>query len=219
MTEDGDLARAGDWVVAVSRTRLADGRVMSWPSPQSVAFNLLEAHKLARRGARARERVLSQLRQRDDGTVGPANPSAVIDCVSDLQLAVFCAFAAIESLGNHAVDMLEPQTEIKDGKRTFTGPEIVRASVDVKLKKVLPLMAHGVSPAGGAAWPRYLMLKELRDELVHVKERGYSPDPDVSSAYDRLMLGDGDSCAQDARAVIDAAWPGWLPVHVVERLD
>jgi hypothetical protein len=87
--------------------------------------------------------------------------------------------------------------------------------VDIKLKKVLPLAEGGQSPAGGAAWTRYLALKDLRDDLVHVKQRGYNSDPDVPSA----SLGQGDDCASDARAVIDAAWPGWLPEHVSAELD
>jgi hypothetical protein len=218
VAEDGEIARKGDWVLAVSQTRLPDGRVLSWHSPQPVALNLLEAHRLAVRGARGRRKAMAQLRRRDDGTYGPVNGRTVIDCVADLQQAVFCAFAAVESLANHAVDMLDPATEVVDGRRTFTGSEIVRLSVDEKLKRVLPMMSGGRSPAGGAAWPRYRALKHLRDELVHVKERGYGPDPAVNSAYDRLVLGHGDDCAQVARAVIDAAWPGWLPEHVVEEL-
>jgi hypothetical protein len=33
----------------------------------------------------------------------------------------------------------------------------------------------GVHVAGTSAWPRYLALKFLRDELLHVKQRGYDP--------------------------------------------
>jgi hypothetical protein len=62
-------------------------------------------------------------------------------------------------------------------------------------------------------------LKFLRDELVHVKERGYDPDPDVKTAYDRLVVGEGDGCVEDARAVIDGAFPGFIPDWVAVQLD
>jgi hypothetical protein len=73
--------------------------------------------------------------------------------------------------------------------------------------------------AGTAAWDRYLELKFLRDELLHVKERGYDPDPKVRTAYDRLIAGEGDSCVEDALAVVDGAFPGFLPPNVREALD
>ncbi len=47
-------------------------------------------------------------------------------------------------------------------------------------------------------WGRYQALKFLRDELVHVKESGYDPDPDTRTAYDRLIMGEGDTCVEDA---------------------
>lgn len=61
-------------------------------------------------------------------------------------------------------------------------------------------------------------LKRLRDDLLHVKERGYSPDPEERTAYDRLMLGDGDDCVEDALAVVRAARPDFLPEHVLAVL-
>jgi hypothetical protein len=41
--------------------------------------------------------------------------------------------------------------------------------------------------------------------LVHVDRRGYTADPDHPTAYDRLILGNGDSCVDDALAAIEGA--------------
>jgi hypothetical protein len=119
LAADRDVARAGDWILAVSQARLPDGRILSWCSPQPVAFNLLEAHRLARKGSHARRRLLAQREARPDGTYGPPVPQATTDCVRDLQGAVFHAFASIESFANHVVDMLEPSVEVTDGRKSF----------------------------------------------------------------------------------------------------
>jgi hypothetical protein len=42
------------------------------------------------------------------------------------------------------------------------------------------------------------------------------PDPERLTAYDSLLIGEADDCADDAMAVIDAVWPGFLPDHVRE---
>jgi hypothetical protein len=51
-----------------------------------------------------------------------------------------------------------------------------------------------------------------------VKERGYDPDPDVLTAYDRLMVGEGDRCVEDAQAVVEGAFPGFLPANALDAL-
>ena len=94
-----------------------------------------------------------------------------------------------------------------------------RLNLDEKLKLVIPMIDGGVNIAGTAAWERYLHLKGLRDALVHVERRGYNADPDERTAYDRLMLGDGDRSVDDALAIIGGAWPDFLAEeHVQEAL-
>jgi hypothetical protein len=63
-------------------------------------------------------------------------------------------------------------------------------------------------------WESFEELKGLRDELVHLKERGASNDPDAPSPYGRLILGEADDAPERAAAMIDALWPGFLPARV-----
>lgn len=56
-------------------------------------------------------------------------------------------------------------------------------------------------------------------ELLHVKERGLDADPKKRTAYDRLLVGEADQCVEDAVAVVEGIWPGWLPPHVQEALQ
>jgi hypothetical protein len=62
-------------------------------------------------------------------------------------------------------------------------------------------------------------MNELRGEVVHVKARGRTDDPDVASVLGRLLLGEGSSCIEDAAAVIVAYEPDWLPEPTRKELS
>lgn len=190
-----------------------------WYPPQPVAFNLVEANRFRGRGVKRRRAIMAQLRRRDDGGLGPQNSRAVIDSLSDLSAAVLFGFTAIESLANHMIEMLDDDATITSKSTTIPKSEMVRIGIDDKLKTVPVKLDGGRRIAGTATWQRYLRLKNLRDELLHVKRRGYEPDPDDRTAYDRLIVGEADSCVEDAVATIEGAWPGFLPSHVVEALN
>lgn len=130
------------------------------------------------------------------------------------------AFTAVESLANHAIEMLPEHTivTVRKGREVPKSDLITGLGIDDKLKRVVPLLNEGATVAGTAAWERYVQLKHLRDELLHVKRRGYDPDPDVLTAYDRLIVGEGDRCVEDARAVVESAFPGFLPANVLAAL-
>jgi hypothetical protein len=81
------------------------------------------------------------------------------------------------------------------------------------------MLEDGTNIKGTRPWERYLHLKGLRDGLVHVKQRGYSSNPSYPNAYDRLMLGDADSCVEDALEVITGARPTFLPDFVLQALS
>jgi hypothetical protein len=216
----GEGFRTGDWIVVVSPVNLEGGERLMWHPPQPVAFNLLQAKRNRDRGVRLRRSIMGNLSRRADPTVEPLNSHAAIDCLADLAAAVLFSFTAIESLANHAIDMLPDDTvvTVRKGRELAKSALITGLGIDEKLKRVVPLLDEGATVAGTAAWQRYRALKFLRDELLHVKARGYDPDPDVRTAYDRLIVGEGDGCVEDARAVVEGAFPGFLPENVLARL-
>jgi hypothetical protein len=217
---DGGI-RQGDWIVVVSPVALEDGRQLMWHPPQAVTFNLLEAKKHNDRGVRQRRAIMGNLERRSDGTYGPTNSHAVIDCLSELVAAVVFSFTAIESLANHVIDMLPEETVIQRGKPELAKTELVRwLAIDDKFKYAVPLLEQGRAIAGDHdVWTRYQALKALRDEIVHVKARGYDPDPKVRTAYDGLVAGDGDNCVIEAYTVVEGAFPGFIPDWVAAHLD
>lgn len=212
------------WVLAVSPLHLDDDKTLMWHPPQPVAFNLLEAKRYRDRGVKARRSIMGNLVARTEGDhLSPQNSRAALDCISDLTIGVLFSFTAIEALANHSIDQLDETASVeidRDG-----GPISVRRDdmvrrlrLDEKFNLAVPMLADGAEIKGTAPWERYRHLKGLRDELIHIKMRGYAPDPDVASIYDRLIRGDGDEAVEDAVAVVSGARPGWLPDDVLAEL-
>ena len=215
--------KASDWIVAVSPVRLPDGRILAYHPPQPVTFNLVEAKRHRDRGARQRRSIMGNLEVDRNGQYRPLNSHSVIDCLSDLVGAVLHAFTAIESLANHSIDQLDDDAAVEVERQGATvmihkDAMVRRLNITEKLQLALPLLEDGHATKGTAALERFVHLKRLRDDLVHVKERGYSTDPDEPSAYGKLMLGAADDCVEEAVALVRAARPVFLPDWVLAAL-
>jgi hypothetical protein len=189
---DGPLdVKPGDWIVAMSPVRMPDGRLLAYHPPQPVAFNLIEAKRHRDRGAAQRRSIMGDLKGPDgNGHYRPQNSHAVLDCLSDLVGAVLHAFTAIESLANHSVDQLPDDATVEverqgDIVTVAKGDMVRRLSITEKLNFAVPLLEDGHPTKGTAAWERFVHLKRLRDDLVHVKERGYSTSDQIESAVEQ----------------------------------
>ena len=91
----------------VARAEVPDGRVLALGAVPVVQFNLTEALRHASRGARTRQDAVADIYSRDDGTWGLSDPVKELDLVSDLAAAVLFAYAAIEGLGDQALERLD----------------------------------------------------------------------------------------------------------------
>jgi hypothetical protein len=88
-------------IVDLSRIELPDGRVLAFRGEHVVGFNLIEAQRHARRGARTRQEAVTDLYRRDDGLWGIGDPSKELDLVSELAAAVLFSAAALDGLGSN----------------------------------------------------------------------------------------------------------------------
>lgn len=215
--------KKGDWLVAVSPVADREGNVFFYHPPQPIFFNLIEAKRHRDRGVSQRRAIMGNLRVDKHGRLMAGKSKAVMDCLSELVGAVLHAFTAIESFANHSIEQLADDAAIVvsrgDEQVTVERDEMVRRlSINDKLDRALPLHEDGKSPKGFTAWERYVHLKRLRDDLVHVKARGYSTDPKEPSAYSKLLLGAGDDCVEDAVALIEFGRPGFLDERVLTAL-
>jgi hypothetical protein len=142
---------------------------------------------------------------------------AANDALAWLSSAVLLSFAAIEAFANEKIDGLPPKTELQVDKKTIAQPDLARRlSIEDKLKRVMPLATNQPSIAGTALWEDFGALKDLRDDLVHLKQRGFSSDPAVASPFGRLMFGEAASCVQVAARVIQAIEPTRFPEVMAE---
>jgi hypothetical protein len=207
------------FVFAVSPVRI-DGRIVFYYSPAVVDFYLLEAKRLSGVGEKKRKRALSTLRKEDDGSFRPKNPSAVLDAVADVTTAVFLSVSAIEAFANIMIEDLPGDTKIYrgGGKALVVHSEMVRRlTLSEKLDLAVPLATCRPSAKGTQPWERFIRLYRLRNELTHVKDGGYSKEPDSPSGFGRLVRGDGRTCVDDAVAIIEACDPEWPSAAVKGR--
>ena len=220
---DGKPVGPGIWAVVVEEVRMDDGRTLNWHPPQPVAFSLCEAKRLTDRALPRRLAIIGNLKTRENDSYGPQNSMRVLDVVSDLWSAVLHAFAAVEAIANDSIDRLPDDAAVTIGKKDRTRDvpkaEMVRTlNLDEKLSLAVPVLDIGERIKGTRPWERYLHLKGVRDDLVHVKDQGVDQDPDVRTAYDRLLLGEADTCARDGFDIVQASRPGFLADHAVEYL-
>jgi hypothetical protein len=204
----GGRYEKGDWVTQAAPIRM-DGEVVYYQSPEMVSFSLIEARKHRDRGERLRGRLPRFVREQRFTDAG-----LVLDCIAEYRVGVLLSFAAIESIGNAGVNSLPSSSEVQveRGGRLVSVPqdEMERTlSVDEKLDLVVPLVAQVPSIKGTKPWESFVRLRKLRNELVHVKKLGYSPNPDEPSPIGRLLLGEAERCVEDAREVVRAAYPTW----------
>jgi hypothetical protein len=92
---------------------LRDGRVLAFGGVPVVRFNLAQAQRHARSGARTRQEAIADVYRRDDGAWGIGDPNKELDVVRDLVAAVLFSHAALEGLG--ATGQLPQARDLHDG--------------------------------------------------------------------------------------------------------
>jgi hypothetical protein len=214
------------FIFPVDRFRLEDGRVAAFHAPLMPAFYLFTAKELRDVGEKERKQVLGSLvpePRPDYADVNVSDDSLVMDAVGKLGSAVILAAGAIEAYANEAVERLPDDATVtierRGVRREIPRADMVRRlALDEKLDLIVPLVSSRPSIKGRDPWPRFRRLNELRGEVVHVKSRGRTDDPDVPSVLGRLLLGEGSTCVEDAAAVIVACEPNWLSRAAKEAL-
>jgi hypothetical protein len=201
--------KAGTMLGVVMPVRMANGQVISFPAPRFVAFDLVEAKRHLDRGLRLRAKSLSHLRELDDGAMTITDTQAVLDCFAELVEAVLLSYAALEALVNEMIESLDDSVKIS--RTNAKGIEVELSKTDMvrrmstaeKLDTAIPLITGEPSIKGTIFWERFVRLRRIRDALIHIKERGYSNDPDHPSEYGMLLRGDADDCVLDACALVE----------------
>lgn len=208
------------FIALVDRLRLPDGNVLAFHAAAVPAFYLLTAEDLRDRGERERERVMARIRpsseMNDWSDLDVTGDSLAMDALGKIASAVILSVCAVEAYANEAIDRVDPAATVtieRRGESTEVAqPDMVRRlRLDEKLDLVAPIVSGRPSIKGTRPWELFKRLNELRGEIVHVKARGRTADPDIPSALGRLIVGEGATCIEDAAAAIDACEPGWLP--------
>jgi hypothetical protein len=213
----GQTAETGSWIVLTEMTRLQDRSVVAFNSPHPPSFYLLTARTLRDMAVTQRDQALASVQTMRSGELAVTDDGVLLDAFGSLAAAVLLCLAAIEAAANAAIDHL-PDSAVVVVERASTSTAIPKAemvrrlSLSEKLHD-LALVLSVPQIKGTAVWELFVKLRRLRDDLVHVKQRGYSNDPDAPSPFGQLFRGDATCCVEHARDVILALWPeGLVPL-------
>lgn len=207
------------YIFPVDRLRLDDNRVLAFHLPNMPAFYLVTAKALRDNGERERQETLATVRPATERTewadVNVADHSLAMDALGKLASAVVLAAAAVEAYANDAIERLDEAETVEVERRgeqvQIPQAEMVRKlRLEEKLDLAVPKATGRPSFKAREPWPRFRKLSRLRDEVVHLKPRGQTDDPDVETAMSRLFLGEGSTCVEDGAAVILACEPDAL---------
>jgi hypothetical protein len=190
-------------LIHMQPVRTEGGETVYFPAPFAWVLLIDVARAFREQGERARCMSWKSLAPFMDGQTA-LDEVASNDALAYLSASVVLAFAAIEAYANEQIDRLPDDALVRRGNEDIAKADMARRlSIDDKFKKAIPLLPDRQSVVGDAPlWASFQALKKLRDEIVHLKERGYSPAADEPSPYARLMLGEAATCPEVAAAII-----------------
>ncbi len=217
ITEHGVvIPQENAWATLSGIVRQDDGTSVLFPHPFIPGFYLTEAMRIRKRGGNLLRQSLSQTRtDPNTGAQHVTMTKHLLDAISDLSIAVLLAVAGLEAIANECINRLDDQATVsikKQGEVVEIAKVAMERGLSLKAKfdRVIPTVSGRPSIKGTAAWETLNRLTEMRNELVHVKNRGYSMDPDEPSIFGRIILGRTLTCVDDALFVVDAAFPDIL---------
>lgn len=166
---------------------------------------------------------VSSLRKGVAKVLFPSKVSDLFNCLEDRMLSIVFAYSALEAFANEQVPDDYLYTRKRKDKRcteTFTKLEIERSiSLDEKLSEILPNILNIETPKDKGIWNRYLILKNLRDRIIHFKsDDRMSVDIDIDNLWKELVNKKYSNFSLDARDIINYYFsnieekPRWLKI-------
>ena len=214
VTVDGvTVPQENAWATLLGVVRTKEGDLLAFPHPHIPGFYLTEAKRMRDKGRK--ELVHSLKHTKPGGQMGGrqiTTQKTAVDAIRNLAVAVLLAAAGLEAIANECISRLEDDVTV----RVERGKEMVEApkskmertlSVGEKFDLVVPLVSQRPSIKGTAAWESLRRLSHMRNEIVHVKKRGQSQDPEQPSVFGQIVLGQTLECIDDAVNVVEAAFP------------
>jgi hypothetical protein len=200
---EGEIA----WKMTATTDRVF-GSVM-FPTPSPVALPLSVALSSALKARLARNDV-SFPKAMADGSRAAEGPqvAALYNYLEASMVAAIFSFQALEAFCNQAIarQVTEP-FPIKQRKkeRRLTAEQLERSlSTHDKLTVVLPRLFSTAFAGSEAAFGEYQALKDLRDDIVHLKSKDQyvRGRPDDTSVYHRMLQRDAVSFPSAAVGVM-----------------
>jgi len=163
------------------------------PSPVALYVSLAQKHAETVVATLPQASSFRDMPDGSDHLKAEAEPD-FFDALENLFACVIFSHTALEAYANERIpDDFTFQCERSDKRHTevYSKDQIERnLSLERKLHEVLPGLLSIKSPKGTALWERFIRLKELRDDLIHLKSsdwRSSMPEEAASNVWARLL--------------------------------
>ena len=151
----------------------------------------------------------------------PESDEKIFDYLEKRSAAIIFAFSALETFANQLIPndfIFEFERKDQRCSEKYKKDQIERnLPLDIKLNDVLPIIMNVPSPKGKTIWNKYLVLKKLRDRLIHLKTNDMrSVGIGEDSIWHELINKKHSNFAKEAKLIIqhffapDAKIPRWL---------
>lgn len=175
------------------------------PAPHPVSIALSVAYNAAGHASRLKSEIKWDLGTNQVAVARITQATQMFDLFENCMISATFAFLAIESEANNLIRRLVKGSfsyRKKKKEFTYTKEELERAaSTEDKLWLVLPRITNKADIKGTELWQNFKLLKEVRDEIVHIKSDSL-PGVEIDTIWNTLYATDPHSYVKTALGVL-----------------
>jgi hypothetical protein len=202
--QPGHAAGTGVQVVQVVTLPKLGRVAFAAPSPAQLLLSAARPH--VKRAARMQKALPGQTTDR--GQIYPfidrrfTNDKAVLDFFEDAMAAVLLMHASLDSFANES---LPEGFDLDQGGETLSREELERRGLELRLSRAVStaLGKPNLRVANPPLWQAVMQLKELRDDIAHMKSAdAYSNQDENETIFARLLVVNLDELASAVEEVM-----------------
>jgi hypothetical protein len=206
---EGVIHKAGAVVVLSGSAKYDSTRTLSFGIPNMTALCLDHAYinwVQSQHFLEEEEFLESSSLHVPSGTIRPKDDAIFFHLLEERMAAIVFAYTALESFANESIPedyVFRKERDDKKCTEVYTKPQAEVLSLDTKLDYVLPLVFGVTSPKKKNIWTRYMLIKKLRDRIIHMKSKDRrSTTPNEDTVWRELLNKSNPNVALEAKDII-----------------
>lgn len=207
---NGQVMKAGE-TIQLMGSALYDGKnIIAFPIPSMTALFLAQAYDdwISSQHFLTDEKFSEILTPENSKIkiISPKEDFIFFTLLQSRMVAIVFSYTALESFANENIpDKYVFRRKRDDNKciEEYNKQQTERLSLDIKLHEVLPEILKITSPKQTKIWTKYMLLKGLRDRIIHMKSRDKETfEPNDKTIWNELLNSDHPNFALEVKDII-----------------